>query len=338
MADPRLVSILDRTGDPATVAFAHDGTGDVTALADPALGIAAAEALGNAGVLQAVTGPKPLRKAAALALHRMRSRGVRVDVPPVAKAFSLGTERVELPARAFVSLPDPEGEIELVLTVSDEEGNCALGLVVGGTDGVREARHGHLGRGELREMWRSLESDTSHAEVPFTTGLHFADRFLRDRHNHNWTHFLEHVSPATLQSARLLDPLRGAPPARTDVEPTPWLLPTGMLDNALHEHAGELLADVAEDELGRLRAALADAAVSDRNRSRLAEMASFFAAVFTLHGRAADAEAATRVADQLTAGEAGSAIGPVSVGALKAGALELLREIEEMRATAGEEA
>src|SRR5687768_5615412 len=105
MADRK--SILDRTGDAATVAWAHEGTGDLAKLPDPHLAIAAAAALGNAKALQSVTtGPKELRKAASAALHRLRSRGVKVETRVESRTAGLGRESVDIPSRAFLSLPD----------------------------------------------------------------------------------------------------------------------------------------------------------------------------------------------------------------------------------------
>ena len=70
-----LAAILDRSGDPATVAWAHEGKGALAALPDPQLAIAAAGALGNVAALQSVNAPKDLRKAASAALHKLKSRG-----------------------------------------------------------------------------------------------------------------------------------------------------------------------------------------------------------------------------------------------------------------------
>ncbi|MBM4368385.1 MAG: hypothetical protein FJ102_19380, partial [Deltaproteobacteria bacterium] len=64
MAHPQLASILDRTGHAATVAWAHDGEGNLAALPDADLAVDAAVALGNAAALQAVQAPKNLRKLA----------------------------------------------------------------------------------------------------------------------------------------------------------------------------------------------------------------------------------------------------------------------------------
>src|SRR5262245_17410281 len=98
---PDVRAILDRTGDEATVAWAHDGTGDVSKLPDPLLAIAAAAALGNVKALQSVQGPKELRKAAAAALHKLRSTGVKVEEKVAPRAVGLGKEVIDIPARAF---------------------------------------------------------------------------------------------------------------------------------------------------------------------------------------------------------------------------------------------
>ncbi len=160
MADPRLASILDRSGDPATVAWAHDGEGALVSLADPELAIAAAGELGNITALQSVTEPKSLRKAAAAALHRLKSRGVRVEDKAPANTFTLAREALVITPRAFLSGPNPLGNCHMVLTATDAEGSCIVELIVGGSR--VQAEHGHASRKELRGFWNARGADTAH--------------------------------------------------------------------------------------------------------------------------------------------------------------------------------
>lgn len=266
---PALLSILDRSGDAATVAWAHEGQGSVAALPDPMLAVAAAERLGNVAALQAVSAPKELRKAAAAALHRLRSRGVEVKEAPAPRSFTLGGEKLDLPSRAFLSLPDSEGDVEVLLTASDDEGHCVLAAIFGGQDLVRECRHAHVNRSELRNLWSTVEARRMHAEVPFVTGLHYADRFLKGHDRHAFDHFLEHVPAGTLNAARILDPLAKLPAPRADEPEAPrWMVPVGLLNLlALQKEVAKLveimtssLYNTDEDRRGVMDAAFAEAA------------------------------------------------------------------------------
>lgn len=318
--NPNLAPILDRTGHPATVAWAHDGQGDLAALPDPELAILAAERLGNAAALQGVTNPKPLRKAAAAALHRLRSRGVKVDAPPPPRAFTLVREEVNIPPRAFLSLPDDDGDMQLLLSVTDQEESCVFATIIGGADRVKEARHAHVNRSELRDIVKQTAGHAANAEIPFVAGLHYADRLLADRKEHGWKHFLEHVEPATLASARVLDPLRQLPSPRADEpEPHPWMphasllarsaLTAGVSDLAevvtSQLHADEDARRVAMDEV---MARVSDAALDDDARARVADYLEFVVASCQLHGWPRHATAMTDLGEKIASGARGSAI------------------------------
>jgi hypothetical protein len=281
-ADPAaLTALLDRSGDAATVAWVHEGRGNVAALSDPALAILAAERVGNIAALQGVQQPKDLRKAAAAALHRMRSRGVEVTEKVAPKSFTLGAESVDLRSRAFLSLPDRDGDIELLLTASDLEGHCVLATVFGGQDLVRDSQHAHLNRSGLRDLWAQVEGRGMHAELPFVAGLHYADRFVKGHDRHGFDHFLDHVPPGVLQSARILDPLARLPaPKFNEPDPPRWLAPVGLLNLLeIEKHVGSMMQTMASelhlDEEGRKRAIddafaeAADAALDEPARKRL---------------------------------------------------------------------
>ncbi len=343
LADPRLAAILDRSGDPATVAWAHNGTGDVASLADPELAIAAAEALGNAAALNGVTAPKPLRKAAAAALHKLRSRGVKVEAPVATRSFSLGKEEITIPPRAFLSLPDDDGDMQLLLTCTDDEGSCVFATIIGGPNGVREARHAHVNRGELRDVIRQTEAMKVHAEIPFVAGLHYADRLHAAKHEHGWEHFLEHVAPATLTSSRLLDPLLRLPPARDDEpEPHPWMPHASLLSSkALAAGVAgiseivtsELYADEADRRtaMDAVMSTAADTALDAESRGRVLAYLEWVIAACTHYGWPRHVAQMVDIQEQLRSGSTGSAIPAVRASAQ----LHLARTVVEMADRAG---
>jgi hypothetical protein len=293
MPDPTVSSIVDRTGDPASVAWAHDGVGSVASLAHPLAAIEAAGILGNTKALLAVAAPKDLRKAAAAALHKLKSRGIRIEAVVPQASFVLGKESVDLPSRAFLSLPEPNGDMEVLLTTSDGTGSCALGVILG-AGGLKEMRHAHLGRGELRDLWKQASGRNELVEIPFITGLHYADRFASS--GHDWKHFLEHISPATLQSARILDPLAGArtPIDEGDDADVNWLAPATVLgEGSVHAGISSVVgfaqADLPDDArisaMEALFTGVADAALADGDRPAMARASELAAASLTFHGR-----------------------------------------------------
>jgi hypothetical protein len=314
VADPAVTAIVDRMADPASVAWAHEGQGNLAALPNPLAAIAAAAALGNTRALQSVTAPKDLRKAASAALHRLKSAGVKVDTAPPPRAFTLGKETFELPSRAFLGLPEADGDIELLLTASDEHGSCALGMILGG-GGVREMRHAHMGRGDLRDIWRKSEQRAELVEVPFAVGLHYADRFAASSgHAHDYHHFLTHVPKATLAQAKALDPVAQAraPIDEAASELPRWVAPSSVLGaDAVREGAARLLTVGKEDmetterdaAMNELFAEVADRAFADGDLQAFLRAADLAADSYTLHGRP---QAADSVRAQAAAARAGA--------------------------------
>ena len=314
-------AIVARTADAASIAWAHDGTGDVATLPDPEAAIDAAGRLGNVSALQSVAQPKVLRKAAAAALHGIRSRGVVVPEKVDARHVGLARETVDIPARAFLGMPDIDGEIELLLTVADDEGCCVLGAVLDGRPTPRESQHAHVSRSGMREVWKTCEGRGDIAEVSFVTGLHYGDHFLAN--DHGWRHFCEHVSPATIASARLLDPLARPPAARTDEgADDPWILPVRLLSAAaIHAGIGEIGAAFSSaievddaTRQSRIEGAIANAAtaaLTDALRPSLVAAVDLAHATFVLHGLPQRAERAVQAREQILAGVAGADIKPV---------------------------
>lgn len=331
MSDPAaLAAVIARNADlsvvdPATIAWAHEGAGNLAALPDPHLAIAAAAALGNTRALLSVTAPKELKKAAAAALHKLKSRGVKIEEAPAPRAFVLGRGEEPLPSRAFLSLPDMQGDMELLITTSDAGGNCALGVILS-AGRAKETHHGHLPRAQLRDVWKQATSRGDLVEIPYVAGLHYAERFLAGgEHKHDWTHFLEHVPAATLQSARVLDPLANPPtPVDEGEDPNPrWMSPLGVLDNAALNHGINQMPAVvaaAEDDAARdanlaaLYTETADNALEAGDRSALARAADMTAVALTFHGRPRGAAMVRAQGAAALAGAPGSAIEGVSMG------------------------
>jgi hypothetical protein len=301
-------AIVQRTADPASIAWAHEGTGVLGALPDPLAAIEAAGLVGNLAALQSVTAPKDLRKAAALALHKARSRGVMVPAPAARPVvFSLGQEVVDVPARAFLSLPDMDGDVELLVTCTDREGTCALGVILGGTGDLREARHAHLTRGQLRDTWKTAERRSDLAELPFAAGLAIAlatPTLVRD---HAWTHFLEHVPADVLATARMLDldAARAAVPSReTDggASAEGWLAPVSLIDSGALDAAVQRYASAAADgdappSLDTVVDDVAEGLLDAARRAKLADAARRAAGTWRWHGRPAAAARLEAIAD-----------------------------------------
>lgn len=329
MPDPRLSSILDQSGHAATVAWAHRGEGDVASLPDPELAIAAAAELGNVAALQAVQGAKALRKSAAAALHRLKSKGVKVVDAAPARSFSLTREQLDVPPRAWIGTPSAMGNCHLVLTATDFDGSCIMELIVGG-DKVQD-QHGHAARNELRRFWKDMDADPSLREVPFALGLKLADSVVTGRSIHGWDHFLSKVSPATLASARLADAARHAlpddgGPAEGWVLPA-WLVPGKVVEQTLaNMPQGD--ADVAEE--GWLEASLTDL-LDATSRERFAAAADQAATIFSAVGKSSSAESARSVASRLRAGEPASAFSELRSALLVATFQEIQHRQEEQR-------
>jgi hypothetical protein len=333
MPDPRLVSILDQSGDAATVAWAHQGVGSLVSLADPELAIAAAAELGNVAALQSVTEPKALRKAASAALHRLKSRGVKVADSTQVRSFSLTREQLDVPPRAWLGAPGPMGNHHLVLTATDYDGSCIMEVIVGG-DKVQD-QHGHAGRNELRRFWKEMETDPTLTEVPFVVGLHLADEAVRGKSVHGWDHFLSKVAPATLASARLVDPMRHAL-ADDGAAPQDWLLPAWLVPGRALDLAIAAIPDGDVDVSNEswLEQGL-EVALADASRLRFAAAADQSARVYALLGRTANAASARSVADRLRAGEPAASFPELRTAVLFAAFQEVQRRQGPDAASAG---
>lgn len=326
-------AIIERQGDPATAAWAHEGAGRLSDLADPMLGIAAAVALGNVAALQSVAAPKDLKKAAAAALHRLRSSGVKVQTPAPRASFQLGQE-TNLPApRAFVAAPDGSGEVEFVLTVSDADESCAIGLRAVSASLISDSGHSHLSRTELRSTWAEVQKNGL-IEIPFTTGLHWADRLIGA--THAFQHFLEHVPAAALTAARAATPRPLAPVSEPEARiGKDWALSTKLWDlTAIGPAVEEIFQSTPadkEDSNARYEATVNSVTagmITDKNRAAVAESLAFFAEIFALTGRTASAEYTAGLRAALDSGDSLPAASPLRQSAALAIANEAQARME----------
>lgn len=302
MADPRLASIVDRSGDAALVAWAHHGTGSLAALTAPELAIAAAGELGNVAALQSVTEPKALRKAAAIALHRIKSRGVKVEDLPSARSFTLAREVLDIPPRAFFGAPNAMGNCHMLLTGTNFEGSCIMELIIGGPK-VQD-QHGHASRSELRAFWRDMEADPSLTDVPFLAALHIADRVVSGKSIHGWDHFLSKLAPGTLAAARAVDPLLSARP-EVGAAVEGWVLPTSLVGGGVVDAVVNAMPQEGDPSNDSWLDLGVSSALEGAARDEFAVAADFAALVYTMLGRSAQAADAVDVAARLRAGEPG---------------------------------
>lgn len=325
MPDPRISSVVSRAADAATVAWAHAGTGDLASLPDPELAIAAAAALGNVSALQAVTAPKTLRKAAAAALHRLKSQGVKVVDAAPARAFTLAAEVVEVPPRAWLGVPDENGGITLVLTATDNEGSCIAEVRLGEPDAHME--HGHASRGELRDLWRRLGADAGLKEVPFVLGLHLADGAVGARADHGWKHFMEKVADSQLAAARGADPasFAGAPVDEAIAETRVACLPLSLINAGL---SAERLRTSASGDDAWIDDCANDA-VNDQTRAGFVAAARMGEVALRVHGRMGAADDAAALANKLEQGVAGSELFAVRSAVMRATMYEVYRRAEQ---------
>lgn len=312
MADP-VAELLAGRGDPAAVAWAHEGKGDVAKVADPLAAIAAAERLGNVAALQSVTAPKPLKKAAAAALHRLRSRGVKVAEKVERRVAGLTREVVDVPPRAVLTLPDEEGVVEIVCATTDADGTWVYTAATRGPGHPGYARLDRWGRNETRQTLDAMRRDGGAVELPFVAALDLALRWSPPETDDR-VEFLKHVDPAHLAAAEDVDAAGLYPPAGKEFSGAPWIYPPDVFEpaaldaraEALNERLRNLAGTLAEgpelaedeeavppDATAAIEASaleLADA-LTPEGRAHLADVAEFGATIRRWHGAVRAAEA-----------------------------------------------
>lgn len=333
MASLKVAEILEGRADAATLGWVERAEGDVQALPDPESAIEAAYWKENIAALQSVVEPKALRKAASAALHKLKSRGIKVEAKVQARSAALGAEVVDIPPRAFVSLPDLLGECRLLLTATDASGTCVAEVPLGGLPA--HIGHAHLSRNELRETCKDVARDPRTKEVAFPHGLALAAAAAGDSVPHQLHHLLQKLDPGVWATARTT-PIASIPGAEADtgrdgdrysclplelVELRPAYAAYAAYIDGPAESPGEAEESEAEaaatPEPGAAAGPAAEGrdifgplvptAVTDANRAGLALAADLAAAVYRIHGRRAAAGDAASVAEAIRTGELGPA-------------------------------
>jgi hypothetical protein len=156
---------------------------------------------------------KRVKKAAARAIHALKSAGTAVpDAPATGGGWTLSKEVHEIPVPVgLIGLPQSDGYFPFILVAHSESGACVCAGVAGAGQGYQDADHGHVGRGQARDIIASARKDHNLFELPFHVALHLCERAFAEGARgtpHGWGHMLESVPEATRSSARLLDPLQ----------------------------------------------------------------------------------------------------------------------------------
>lgn len=323
--NPEVTAIVNRSGAPSVVAWAHEGKGELAGLPNTEVAVAAAVALRNVAALQAAadSGPKAVRKVAAAGLHKLRSAGVAVPAPVVEpRAFTLEKEHLDVILRGFVGVPDDNGDLEVMLAVANEQGSAVMGVVLGGRSGTRDTQISFVDRAGVREVLKATVR-YRRAEVPFAAALHYAERFGQG--HVDWRHFVNLVPEGLLASARLLDPvgrrLEGQPAEPVNLVrwmPNPDLLEEAPLSQALHPLIEAVGSPLYPDDLSR-RAAMdavmneaADAALTDAARLALVKYLELTREVLWLAGWDRHHAMFGEILAEVASGAKGSEIGSVA--------------------------
>jgi hypothetical protein len=212
----RVIAALEEgdSSDPV-VAFLHGDVPLDPSDADSALvAIAAAQRLGRGDRLVAIkdaTAIKAVRKAAAEAIHRLRSTGHAVEEPKGA-VWSMSRESASYPPpTALLGMPLPDAYFPYAVMSYGAEGGVICAGLAGPGQGFKDDEHAHMGRSKARQTWDDLKRKSGWFEVPFHIALHFAERAFRaagEKFPGGWAHVLENVPKAEQDGARMVDPLR----------------------------------------------------------------------------------------------------------------------------------
>ena len=212
----RVIAALEEgdSSDPV-VAFLHGDVPLDPSDADSAMvAIAAAQRLGRGDRLVSIkdaTAIKAVRKAAAEAIHRLRSAGHAVEESRTA-AWSMTREAATYPPpTALLGMPLPDAYFPYAVMSYGAEGGVICAGLAGPGQGFKDDEHAHMGRSKARQTWDDLKRKSGWYEVPFHVGLHFAERAFRgagEKFPGGWAHVLENVAKEDQDGARMFDPLR----------------------------------------------------------------------------------------------------------------------------------
>lgn len=258
-------ALLAGQGDATALAWLADGSGDLSTV-DAGVALAAIEAATRTqAVAQLQTlerAPKELKKAARRALHKLKTQGVDVAKAP-ARSFSLGAQPIDPDPRALVGPPNPEGYSEFLMLITDHDGTCVIMGEFGGENGLRSLSHGHVSRGQSRQMLRELTDQAPYmVEVPFAEALHHVlpavdqAKALTGDVPHDWGHFAGHVGDALHAQAQAADPVALLAPELDEIQLSgsshlandPWFTLWPVHQGLMEELVSNLAARVAQEE------------------------------------------------------------------------------------------
>lgn len=155
---------------------------------------------------------KDVRKAARAAAHRLRSAGISVPEQSTTTSWSIGKEDRSLPdPRALLGLPETDGYVPYLLASFGVNGACFSGGAAGPAQGFRDDDHAHLSRSQARKILDDVRGDQRLRDIGFHEAVALLERAFDlggGKRPGGWSHLLSHIDEGTLNSARLLDPLR----------------------------------------------------------------------------------------------------------------------------------
>jgi hypothetical protein len=216
MALLEAIQAEDKTQSSA--AWLIDGSASVDALTqeEALVAVEAARRMALVGALNEAKGAsdKLTRKAAARALHSLRSSGHEVpEQPKAAAGWSMGTEVREIPAPVgLIGLPQGDGYFPYIMVAYGKDNACVCAGVAGAGQGYQDADHAHVSRSKARDIIDNARRDHNLVEVPFHVALHFAERAFTEGgagQPHGWHHMLSSVDEGLKNAARMLNPLQG---------------------------------------------------------------------------------------------------------------------------------
>jgi hypothetical protein len=201
--------------DDPVVAFLHgDGQLDPGDAESALVAIEAARRLGRGDRLLAIkdaTSIKAVRKAAAEAIHRLRSTGHEVIEEPT-RSWSMAGEIASYPPpTALLGMPLQDGYFPYAVMSYGAEGGVICAGLAGPTQGFKDDEHAHMGRSKARQTWDDLARKSGWFEVPFHAALFFAETAFKEadgKFPNGWAHVLENVAKEDQDGARMFDPLR----------------------------------------------------------------------------------------------------------------------------------
>jgi hypothetical protein len=154
---------------------------------------------------------KRVKKAAATAIHSLKTQGHDVPVEDNGADWSLGSETREIPPPvSLLGMPQGDGYFPFILLCHGTEGASVSAGVAGSGQGFQDADHARVGRSKARQIVEGARKDHNLVEVPFHVALHFCERAFDEgggQRPHGWSHLLSSVPEGTLNTARMVDPL-----------------------------------------------------------------------------------------------------------------------------------